>query len=143
MSDLCKISSGGTPLRSNPDYWINGNILWVKTKELDNSILMTTEEMITEKGLNNSSAKVYPIGSIIIAMYGATIGQTAKLGVEAATNQACAVLHSFKKEVLNDYIWLYMRTQKDKLKKKAYGSAQPNINADVRCQTKVHNFTSN
>ena len=92
---------------------------------------MTTEEMITEKGLNNSSAKVYPIGSIIIAMYGATIGQTAKLGVEAATNQACAVLHCFKKEVLNDYIWFYMRTQKDKLKKKAYGSAQPNINADI------------
>lgn len=131
MSDLCEVSSGGTPLRTNSDYWINGNIFWVKTKELDNSILMTTEEMITEKGLNNSSAKVYPIGSIIIAMYGATIGQTAKLGVEAATNQACAVLHCFKKEVLNDYIWFYMRTQKDKLKKKAYGSAQPNINADI------------
>ena len=119
ISDLCEVSSGGTPLRTNSDYWINGNIFWVKTKELDNSILMTTEEMITEKGLNNSSAKVYPIGSIIIAMYGATIGQTAKLGVEAATNQACAVLHCFKKEVLNDYIWFYMRTQKDKLKKKA------------------------
>ena len=88
ISDLCEVSSGGTPLRTNSDYWINGNIFWVKTKELDNSILMTTEEMITEKGLNNSSAKVYPIGSIIIAMYGATIGQTAKLGVEAATNQA-------------------------------------------------------
>ena len=131
ISDLCEVSSGGTPLRTNSDYWINGNIFWVKTKELDNSILMTTEEMITEKGLNNSSAKVYPIGSIIIAMYGATIGQTAKLGVEAATNQACAVLHCFKKEVLNDYIWFYMRTQKDKLKKKAYGSAQPNINADI------------
>lgn len=131
ISDLCDVSSGGTPLRTNSDYWINGNIFWVKTKELDNSILMTTEEMITEKGLNNSSAKVYPIGSIIIAMYGATIGQTAKLGVEAATNQACAVLHCFKKEVLNDYIWFYMRTQKDKLKKKAYGSAQPNINADI------------
>lgn len=112
MSDLCKISSEGTPLRSNPDYWINGNILWVKTKELDNSILMTTEEMITEKGLNNSSAKVYPIGSIIIAMYGATIGQTAKLGVGAATNQACAVLHSFKKEVLNDYMALYANTKR-------------------------------
>ena len=131
ISNLCEVSSGGTPLRTNSDYWINGNIFWVKTKELDNSILMTTEEMITEKGLNNSSAKVYPIGSIIIAMYGATIGQTAKLGVEAATNQACAVLHCFKKEVLNDYIWFYMRTQKDKLKKKAYGSAQPNINADI------------
>lgn len=131
IRDLCSVSSGGTPSRNNPQYWTNGNIYWVKTKELNNAILLETEELITEAGLENSSAKLYPIGSIIIAMYGATIGQTAKLGVEASTNQACAVLHDFKNLVINDYIWFYMRTQKNNLKAKSYGAAQPNINADI------------
>lgn len=131
IKDLCSVSSGGTPSRSQPEYWENGDISWVKTKELNNSVLLTTEERITEKGMQYSSAKLYPIGSIIVAMYGATIGQTAKLGVEATTNQACAVLHNFKEGVLNDYVWFYMRTQQERLKQQSYGSAQPNINADI------------
>lgn len=129
--DVCKISSGGTPSRGRKEYY-NGNILWVKTGELKNDVINDTEEKITQLGLDNSSAKLYPAGSLIIAMYGATIGQTAKLGVEATTNQACAVLYNIDNTTINtDYLWLYLQSQTEKLKSMAYGGAQPNINAGI------------
>ena len=131
VADICKISSGGTPSRGRKEYY-NGNILWVKTGELKNDVIYDTEEKITQLGLDNSSAKLYPAGSLIIAMYGATIGQTAKLGVEAATNQACAVLFDINNTTINtDYLWLYLQSQTEKLKSMAYGGAQPNINAGI------------
>ena len=106
--------------------------MWVKTGELKNEVLYDTEEKITKLGLNNSSAKLYPAGSLLIAMYGATIGQTAKLGVEATTNQACAVLFDINNSlVATDYLWLYVQSQMEKLKSMAYGGAQPNINAGI------------
>jgi restriction endonuclease S subunit len=132
INELCKISSGGTPSRSRKEYYEGGNIPWIKTGELNNEILFDTEEKITEDALKNSSAKLYKKGSVVIAMYGATIGKTAKLGVEAATNQACAVLFDIDKSiVLTDYLWEYLQMQTDNLKKLAYGSAQPNLNAGI------------
>lgn len=129
--DLCKIGSGGTPSRGRKDYY-TGNIPWVKTGELDNDILFDTEEKITPEAISNSSAKLYPKGCILIAMYGATIGKTAKLGIEATTNQACAVLHDFDYTLINvDYLWYYLQTQTNKFKELAYGGAQPNINAGI------------
>ena len=131
IMDLCKIGSGGTPSRRHREYY-NGNIPWVKTGELDNNILSDTEEKITPEAMSNSSAKLYPKGCIIIAMYGATIGKTAKLGIEATTNQACAVLHDFDDALINvDYLWYYLQTQTNKFKELAYGGAQPNINAGI------------
>lgn len=132
VSQLCKISSGGTPSRSNTNYYSDGNIPWIKTGELNDTIINDTEEKITEIGLQNSSVKLYPIGSIVIAMYGATIGKTAKLGIESTTNQACAVLFNIKNEIIStDYLWEYMQSQTSNLKRKAYGSAQPNLNAGI------------
>ena len=130
INELCSISSGGTPSRKESRYW-NGYIPWVKTGELQNTILTDTEEKITQLGLENSSAKLYSKGSIIIAMYGATIGQTAKLGIDATTNQACAVLFDFNEKSSNDFVWFYLRTQTEKLKNLGYGSAQPNLNARI------------
>ena len=131
IMDLCKIGSGGTPSRGHREYY-NGNIPWVKTGELDNNILSDTEEKITPEAMSNSSAKLYPKGCIIIAMYGVTIGKTAKLGIEATTNQACAVLHDFDDALINvDYLWYYLQTQTNKFKELAYGGAQPNINAGI------------
>lgn len=137
INELCKVSSGGTPSRSQSEYWIGGTIPWVKTGELDNKILMSTEEYITEKGLENSSAKWYKKGSIIIAMYGATIGQTAKLGIDATTNQACAVLFDFQEIANNDYVWYFLRTQTENLKQLGYGSAQPNLNAKIIAEFQI------
>ncbi|WP_324756379.1 restriction endonuclease subunit S [Sphingobacterium thalpophilum] len=131
VRQLCKISSGGTPSRSRKEYY-NGNIPWIKTGELNNNVLTDTEEKITEEGLKNSSAKLYSKGSIVIAMYGATIGKTAKLGIDATTNQACAVLFDIDNTlIITDYLWEYLQSQTENLKKLAYGSAQPNLNAGI------------
>lgn len=132
INQLCKISSGGTPSRSRKEYYEGGNIPWIKTGELNNETLFDTEEKITNEALQNSSAKLYKKGSIIIAMYGATIGKTAKLGVEASTNQACAVLYDINNSiVITDYLWEYLQIQTNNFKKLAYGSAQPNLNAGI------------
>ena len=131
ICQLCNISSGGTPNRGRKEYY-GGNIPWIKTGELKNEILTDTEEKITPLGMNNSSAKLYPKGSLVVAMYGATIGKTAKLGVDATTNQACAVLFDIdNKQIQTDFLWLYLQSQTDKLKAMAYGGAQPNINAGI------------
>lgn len=104
LSSLCKVNSGGTPSRSNPAFFM-GNIPWVKTGEVVDDYISNTEEKITEDALNNSSARIYPSGSIIIAMYGQTRGQTAKLLIDATTNQACAVLYDINTElILDDYL---------------------------------------
>lgn len=131
IKDICKIGSGGTPSRGNQDYY-GGDIPWIKTGELQNEVIYDTEERITKEALSNSSAKLYPEGSIILAMYGATIGKTAKLGIEATTNQACAVLYDIDDTLVNsDYLWFYLQTQTNKFKELAYGGAQPNINAGI------------
>lgn len=131
ISELCRIGSGGTPARGHKEYY-NGAIPWIKTGELRDEILYDTEEKITQQGLENSSAKLYPQGALAIAMYGATIGRTAKLGVDATTNQACAVLYYIDNDlILTDYLWLYLQSQTDNFKKMAYGGAQPNINAGI------------
>lgn len=130
INNICKIGSGGTPSRSNKTYF-NGDIPWIKTGELLDDYIFSTEEYISEEGLLNSSAKWYPENSIIIAMYGATIGKTAKLGVKSTTNQACAVLYDFDDCVIEDYVWFYLQSQKGRLKQQAYGGAQPNINASI------------
>lgn len=136
--ELCRISSGGTPSRRRRDYYENGSIPWIKTGELKNKIIFDTEEKITEEALENSSAKLYDIGSIIIAMYGATIGKTSKLGIKASTNQACAVLYDINNEIIyTDYLWEYMQVQIEKLKGLAYGSAQPNLNAGIISNYKI------
>lgn len=131
ISKICKISSGGTPSRGNKEYY-SGTIPWIKTGELQNNMIYDTEEHLTDLGIKNSSAKLYPIGSLVIAMYGATIGKTAMLGVPAATNQACAVLSEINSDlVLAEYLWEYIKYHSDKFKSMAYGSAQPNINAGI------------
>lgn len=131
IQSLCMVNSGGTPSRANSAYY-HGCIPWVKTAEVVDGEIFDTEEKITEEAVENSSARVYPPGCIIIAMYGQTRGQTAKLMVSAATNQACAVLHNIKNSVvLPDYLWLYMQGQYHRIRKLAVGSAQPNLNAQM------------
>jgi restriction endonuclease S subunit len=135
INALCKISSGGTPSRSNKQYY-GGEIPWIKTGEVRENIITETEEYITELGLKRSSAKLYPKGSLIVAMYGATAGRSAKLGIDAATNQACAVLHDINAElIITDFLWIYLISQIENFKLLASGSAQPNLNA-----SKVANY---
>jgi len=126
---IAKISSGGTPSRSIKKYY-DGNILWVKSGEVRENIIKDTEEKITEEAVRNSSAKVFPKNSLIIAMYGATAGRTAILGTSATTNQACAVLYDINESKVNRfYLWYYFQTQINNFKSITAGSAQPNLNA--------------
>ena len=93
LGDMFEIGSGGTPSKTHPEYY-GGDIPWVKTGDLKSEYLYEVEDFITEEGLNNSSAKVYDTDTVLIAMYGATIGATSILKMSACTNQACA---AFKK----------------------------------------------
>lgn len=119
-----RINSGGTPSRKIEDYWVNGNIPWLKTKEIKNNIILKTEEKITEKGLIKSSAKFIKEKATVIAMYGATAGKIGYIGKPMTMNQACCAVES-------DYpifIYKYFITNSDYIKTLASGSAQQNLN---------------
>lgn len=131
LHQLCAIGSGGTPSRSNSEYY-NGNIPWIKTGEVINEVIYDTEEKISEKAIDCSSAKIYPAGSIIMAMYGQglTRGRTAKLGIASSTNQACAVMHDFSEEIYPDYLWVYLMGEYHHIRPLASGNNQPNLSAE-------------
>ena len=132
-----EVVSGGTPDRKNNEYWENGTIPWVKTTELQNNRIDIVEENITEKGLSESSAKIVPKDTVLIAMYGQgkTRGMTAILGMPASTNQACACLLPSEK-VEPKYLWQYMIMSYDRLRRLAQGGNQPNLNGNM-----IKNFT--
>ncbi|MFW5833221.1 MAG: restriction endonuclease subunit S, partial [Pseudomonadota bacterium] len=91
LGEVGEWSSGGTPSRKNSAYF-GGDIPWVMTGDLRDKEISDVAGRITEDGLRNSSAKIFPAGTLLVAMYGATIGRTGLLRVPAATNQACAAL---------------------------------------------------
>jgi len=133
INTICQVSSGGTPSRSRKEYY-TGSIPWIKTGEVVNEIIYDTKEKITKEAIENSSAKLYKKGSLIIAMYGQglTRGRTAKLGIDASTNQACAVLSNIdNKLVLTDYLWFYLMNEYHRLREMASGNSQPNLNAQM------------
>lgn len=130
LSDIAQWGSGGTPSRANSAYY-SGSIPWVKTGELGQGSIENTKEKITELGLQNSSAKIYPAGSVLIAMYGATTGKTAILGVDAATNQACAAGIPMKNITTTKYLFYYLSSQRDVFIDAGKGGAQPNISLEV------------
>jgi type I restriction enzyme S subunit len=129
LREVCETTSGGTPSRSQSKYY-NGHIPWVKSGELDKGLIMETEEKITEEAIRNSSTKIFPKGTLLIALYGATIGKLAFLGVDAATNQAvCGI---FKNDKINSkYLFHFLFYKKPSLVKQSIGGAQPNINQGI------------
>lgn len=130
LGDIAKLTSGGTPSRKVKEYWESGTIPWVKSGELEDNVIYSTEEKITELGLKKSSAKVFPKGTLLIALYGATVGKTAILGIDAATNQAiCAVFPKNSKEKLWDekFLQYYIINVRPQLIAESGGGAQPNI----------------
>lgn len=125
LKSVASWGSGGTPSRKHEEYY-NGDILWIKTGELNNGWIYDTEEKITDEGLKKSSAKLFPPYSVLIAMYGATIGKVAILGVPATTNQACACAVC-NQSLLYMYLFYYCISQKNVFIEKGKGGAQPNI----------------
>lgn len=137
LGDLGKWGSGGTPSRKHAEYY-GGNIPWVKTGDLGEMYLCQASEFITEIGLNNSSAKIFPKGAVALAMYGATIGKSSILAVEAASNQACAVIIPNKELTTSEFIYYYFLSQKENFISLGQGGAQPNISQTIIKEYKIH-----
>ncbi|MDL0104004.1 restriction endonuclease subunit S [Campylobacter felis] len=125
------ISSGTTPQSDNDEYYKNGNIFWINSGDLNDSVLTNSKNKITQKAMMAHSAlKIFPKGSLIIAMYGATIGKVSILGIDACTNQACCVLCESK--YLNTrFVFYYFVAKRQDLISMAYGGGQPNISQDI------------
>ena len=130
---LAKITSGSTPDRNNPLFWNEGTVNWIKTGELQNNRLSCSEEKVTEYALNNTSIKLYPKDTILMAMYGQgkTRGMTALLDVPCTTNQACAALSIYNKNVNVLFLWKCLIGAYDAIRDKAVGTGQPNLNIDL------------
>ena len=124
-----KSTSGGTPSRKKPKYY-NGNIVWIKSGELENNFVNNSEEKITSEALRNSSAKIFPKNTVLVAMYGATIGKTAILVKEGSTNQAiCAILPN---NIFHEYfLQQFLVKNRNILVTFGMGAGQPNINQEI------------
>jgi type I restriction enzyme S subunit len=130
LGGIFKITSGGTPSRKNKDFYENGEIPWIKTGELKQRYINSATEYITNEGLAKSSAKLFPKRTVLVAMYGATIGSCSILDIEAATNQACAAFLPHD-EVHPEYLYYFFGSIKNELIELGVGGAQPNISASI------------
>ena len=126
LGSVVQTYSGGTPPRTKIEYYKNGTIHWVKSKELNGRFIFETEEKITKDALKNSSAKILPANSILIAMYGATVGEYAIISEDMACNQAVCALKP-NKNYPYTYLFLLIKQNKQELINMAVGSAQQNI----------------
>ncbi|MCF0065997.1 restriction endonuclease subunit S [Segatella copri] len=124
MGGIGDWGAGSTPQRTNQNYY-GGNILWLKTGELNNGIVYDTEEKITQKAFQDCSLRMNKIGDVLIAMYGATIGKLAIVGKELTTNQACCGCTPYI--IFNWYLFYFLMASRDTFIKKGEGGAQPNI----------------
>ena len=124
MGQVGDWGAGSTPQRGNQDYY-GGNILWLKTGELNNDIVYDTEEKITQRAFQDCSLRMNKTGDVLIAMYGATIGKLAIVGKELTTNQACCGCTPYV--VYNWFLFYFLMASRDSFIKKGEGGAQPNI----------------
>ena len=130
LGEIALMTSGGTPSKKNPEYYEKGTIPWVRSGELENGAICDTEIKITQVGLENSSAKIFPKGTLLIALYGATIGKLAWLDIEACTNQAvCGIFENEK--VSLKYLYYYLLLHRPDLIKQGIGGAQANISQTI------------
>ena len=135
LGDLCHTTSGGTPSRSRPEFF-GGEIPWVKSGNLNDGLVYEIDESISAEGLASSSAKIFPAGTLLIAMYGATVGRLGILGREAATNQAVCGIQP-NKDIDRDFLFHCLLHKRKELIGKSVGGAQPNISQAIIRDTLV------
>jgi len=135
LGELATTTSGGTPSRKRKDYY-GGSIPWVKSGELNDDYIFETEEHITEAGLKNSSAKIFSSGTVLIALYGATVGKTSILRTDASTNQAvCGITPG--PDLDAGYLRYHLISLRRELLSHRYGGAQPNISQQIVRDQKI------
>ena len=136
IQDIANTYSGGTPKSTEKDYYENGNIPWINSGELNETIITCTSNFITQIGLDNSSAKLYPSNTILIALYGATAGKVSLLSFEACSNQAiCGVI--LKNSDMIDYTRLFLSSLYEHFITLSTGSARDNISQDTVKNTTI------
>ena len=136
ISEFCKTGSGGTPSRTNLEFY-DGDIPWIKSGELRETLITTASEFITEFAVKNSSAKIVPKGAILLAMYGATVGRIAMLGIDATTNQAVCNIVPDEKIAFSKYIYYALLSKVPYFLNNAVGGAQPNISQGMIKDTEI------
>ena len=130
LGEVCETSSGGTPSKTHKEYYEGGNIPWLRSGEVSQGLIYDTELYITAEGLDNSSAKIFPIDTVVIAMYGATVGQVGVLKNAMSTNQAvCGIFPTPKFAPL--FLVYYLKAKKSYFLSLAAGGAQPNISQQI------------
>lgn len=131
LGSISNISSGGTPNRGIAAYW-NGDIPWVTTSQIDFNTINQSFEFITEEGLNNSAAKIYKKGTLLMAMYGQgkTRGKVAILGIDATTNQACAAIY-VNKDILKEYVFCNLSGRYDEIRNLSNTGNQENLSGEL------------
>jgi type I restriction enzyme S subunit len=129
LSEVATTTSGGTPNRAVAGFF-DGGIPWVKSGELRQGIVTQTEESLSPQGIAESAAKLMPSGTVLVAMYGATAGAVAKLGIMAATNQAVCCIQPTA-ELDPDYLIHFLRRSSSSLLAKRVGGAQPNLSQEI------------
>lgn len=141
LGEFCKeMKSGGTPSRTNNEYWNSKDYRWLKTGEVQNNIVLDTEEYISAKGLKHSSAKIIPQGTVTMAMYGGgTVSNVAYLNCETTTNQACCNMICEDKTDAA-YLFFHLRYNQDEIKRLANGGAQENLSQDIIAQQPIYIF---
>lgn len=136
LGNFCKTTSGGTPSKTHAEYYEGGTIPWLRSGEVSQGLIYKTEMFITEEGLYNSSAKIVPVNSVAIAMYGATVGQVGIIKSPMCTNQAvCSIFPN--ERFIPTYILYFLLGKKNDFLKHAVGGAQPNISQDIIKKTPV------
>ncbi len=137
LGDIARVTSGGTPNRAKPSYW-NGNVPWITTSLIDFNIIEDSEEYITEQGVKNSSAKLFPVGTILMAMYGQgkTRGKVGILGIEASTNQACAAIIATD-NIYNVYLYQNLAGRYDEIRELSNEGGQQNLSGGIIKQIKI------
>ena len=129
LGEICSTTSGGTPSRSHPEYF-DGAIPWIKSGDLTDGDVIACDENITEEAIRSSSAKLFPQRTVLIAMYGATVGKLGMLGMEAATNQAvCGITPP--DELDRWFLFFFLLSQRQNLIRQSAGGAQPNISQKI------------
>ena len=136
LGELGKIESGGTPRRGKQEYWKDGSIPWVKISDISDKYILKTSEKITKEGLENSSAKMFSKGSLLISIF-ATLGDVGILNIDAACNQALASIQLNNNNVDRNYLYYLLKSLKKHFEKIGRGVAQNNINLTILKSTKI------
>ena len=132
IDDVCiRVTSGGTPSRTRPDFYADGSWPWVKTQELQDTWIDRTEENITDEAVANSSAKVLPPNTILLAMYGATVGQLGIVRSPMTCNQACCAMIVDSAKADFRFLYYHLRHSRTQLKSLATGAAQQNLSGTL------------